>query len=307
MALASRNSKHDIIEFYGGEAWLAITMLRRRRDRPLLVSHSNGLEPHVHDLLATARGAHHPRNLFASPGLDRLYCRAFRQCDGLVTVSQFDADYALASRFVPPERLLALENPLPATYLDQPLNEDREKVIGFCGSWIPRKGISRLTRELGEVLRQHQDWQLMLVGVGGAFQAEQHFEPDIVGQILVVGNAVRDEGLRALYQRMRILVMPSLYESFGLVAAEAMACGCALVATPVGFAAALLPGEEAILVDPREGGLRDAVRSLIGNDELRRRVARGGHRRVQGLRWESAGATLMATYRAWLDEYRKER
>ena len=44
-------AKYDVVEFYGGESWLAVTRLARRSQRPLLVAHSNGLEPHAERLL----------------------------------------------------------------------------------------------------------------------------------------------------------------------------------------------------------------------------------------------------------------
>jgi glycosyltransferase involved in cell wall biosynthesis len=70
-----------------------------------------------------------------------------------------------------------------------------------------------------------------------------------------------------------------------LVAAEAMACGCTLVATRTGFAAGLKDQVEACLVEPTATSLANGLRELIADPERRKQIALAGQRRVQTLRW----------------------
>ncbi|HXU32225.1 MAG TPA: glycosyltransferase family 4 protein, partial [Thermoanaerobaculia bacterium] len=211
-----------------------------------------------------------------------------------------------ARGYRPAGRILALENPLPESFLGRPLDLERGPEIGYCGSWLPIKGIEVIRREIPGVLNAFPGWRFTLVGVGASFRAADHFPADILPRISVVPVANRERELPELYRRFAILIAPSLSESFGLATAEAMACGAAVAATPVGFAAALVEDEEVVSIDPpgEPGRLADAVGRLIRDPELRRRVATGGWKRVQELRWDRAADRLAAAYEGWAKEIR---
>jgi D-inositol-3-phosphate glycosyltransferase len=298
---------YDVVELYGGEGWLASLLLTRLpRRRFIVVAHSNGLEPHCTEVLARARraGALSDRRSWFQADLSAAEALGFRAVDGLVTVSAFDAEYASRRAFAH-GRVLAIENPLPAEYLAGSFKAEREPLIGFVGAWLPLKGIELIVREIPGVLREFPGWRFVLVGVGERFRAEQHFPSDILPRIEVVPRADRNPQLKALYSRFTIVVLPSLYESFGLVAAEAMACGAALVASAVGFARSLRDGEQALLLpEPGISGLGEALRRLIADDALRSSIARAGFERVQRLRWPQAVETLERAYLGWLDAHR---
>ncbi len=313
MAAASlrrlRTGSWDVVEFWGGEAWLALSLLARRpRRRFLLVCRSNGLEPHAAEALraaATAGLAADSRRWYQRD-LSRLWERGFRAADALITVGDFDRDFAAARAYAPPHRLLAVDNPLPDDYLGLAVDAERPPVIGYCGSWLPRKGAALLAAALPAALRALPAWKLVLVGVGSGFRLADHFPADLQTRIEVVPFAERGGLLRELYRSFRIAVVPSLYESFGLAAAEAMASGAALVATRVGFAAGLRDGEEAVLLPaPAPQHLEAAIVGLAGDEERRRAVARGGHRRAQRLRWDDALVAIEEAYGSWLDELRR--
>lgn len=304
---ALRRARYDLVEFYGSECWLAAAVLGGMAQRPVLVLHSNGLEPHAIELLIRAG--------LLSPAKNRLSQvlaeRAVRCVDYVVTVGQFDTAWAIQQGLRNDGSVLALDNPLPDTYLEQAVDLERPKRVAFVGTWIPRKGISVLRRDMPVFLRAHPDWRLLLVGVGTALSLEDVFPADVCGQIDVVPYAERETELRHLYHSVAIVVNPSVYESFGLSAAEGCACGCALVATPVGFAASLEDGKDAVLLHPSDADhpLAEALTALAANDPLRRRLAYNGYRRTQTLRWSTAGRQLANAYRAWADRqpsYRAE-
>lgn len=290
-----RAHRYDLLEFYGGEAWLAVELLRHRKRRPLLIAHSNGLEPLASRTLE-AQSAARPRWQL---DLSRLHARGFRGVDALVTVSDFDRAFALAERYQPAERVLAVDNPLPSSYLGQSLDLERPPTVVWCGSWIARKGIDMLVAGTSRFLAEQPDWRLVLAGVEAGFRPQDHFPPEIASQVEAAGVLDREAGLRTLYRRCRIAVQTSIYESFGLAAAEAMASGCALVATPVGFAAGLT-NDEALTVPMGDGSsLAQALTRLASDDTLRRELAARGHGRAQRLDWGSAGARLESAYTQW--------
>lgn len=290
-----RHQRYDVLEVYGAESWLAISLLARRRSL-LVVHHSNGLETHLMEVMAGTR------HLLA--GLDyRLARRSFCAADALVTVSHHDLAFAAARDYGTESRRLALENPLPNSYLGLEVEPRRRPVILFCGSWIARKGVELIRADLPPLLRELPAWRLQLVGVGTGFQARDHFPADVVDRVEVIPFVEREGHLLSLYCQAAIVIMPSLYESFGLVAAEALACGCALACARTGFGAALVDGEEAVILTGHQPpALYQALRRLTADDDLRQRVALGGWRRVQGLRWEGAVTALATAYQRWKRE-----
>lgn len=299
MALVAlrKAASYDLLELYGGEGWLAVELLRRRQKRPFLVAHSNGLEPHAARRLAQL-GSRSPAYQL---DLSRLCARAFRGADALVTVSKFDHAFALEEGYQPSERLLAIENPLPSSYLGQPLALDRPKTVLFCGAWLAIKGVSSLAAGAAAFLGSHPEWRLILAGVGAGFEPADHFPPEVLHQIETPGVLDRETSLKLLYRRSRLVIQTSLYESFGLASAEAMASGCALISTPVGFAATLEPEAEVLRVpDGSPERVAAALARLAGDDELRRRLAAQGYRRAQRLDWGEAGAALESAYTGWL-------
>jgi glycosyltransferase involved in cell wall biosynthesis len=85
-----------------------------------------------------------------------------------------------------------------------------------------------------------------------------------------------------LLQRMDVYVQPSLHESFGIVLLEAMAAGLPVVASEVeGIPEIVADGETGYLVPVGDSeALANAVRSLLRDTELRRKMGETGRRRV---------------------------
>ncbi len=286
-----RRYQPDLIEFYGGEAWFAASLLARDRQRPyVLVQHSNGIEPRVLDVYRQ-QGLHRSLDGRPTKWYQRILRppvrRAFTKVDAIVTVSEVEARYARNMGYQPADRILALENALPDSFLGQPCRPEREKIIGYCGSWLYNKGTAVMTGALPAVLRHHRDWTFQIIGAGAAFDAARWFPADVLPQISTISRIESKRELQAAYARWSVALLPSIYESFGLAPAEAMASGAALVAAEVGLAADLQNGVEAMIVPVNApGALAEMIVTLIKNDALRAAVAMAGHARVQSLRWD---------------------
>ncbi len=92
-----------------------------------------------------------------------------------------------------------------------------------------------------------------------------------------------DEELARAYNEAQVVVSPSLYEGFGLPAAEAQACGTPVVATTAGaFPEVIADGETGVLVPPGDAGaLAGAIERLLGDAGLRTSMGAAGARRVE--------------------------
>ena len=105
---------------------------------------------------------------------------------------------------------------------------------------------------------------------------------------------VPDSDLPGLYAGARALVMPSLYEGFGLPCIEAMACGTPVVAADAGA----LPetcGDAALLVDPRDArALADAILIAACDPGERRRLRAAGLARASEFSWDASALATNA-------------
>lgn len=156
--------------------------------------------------------------------------------------------------------------------------------------WIPRKGIL----ELVEAWRglDFPDASLQLVG---DTDADRDYTLEIksaaFGDSSIQVSGVLDaHSLASAYADSDFFVLPSSYEGYGVVYAEALSFGLPIIACDVGPVPELVGEEAALLVptgDPER--LRRALRSLISDEDLRLRMSEAALRRAENLpRWEDA-------------------
>lgn len=103
-----------------------------------------------------------------------------------------------------------------------------------------------------------------------------------------------------LYSHAAVFVCPSIYEPFGLINLEAMACGTPVVATRVGgIPEVVVDGETGWLVAPGdEAALAGALRGALADPARARRMGEAGRRRVEAhFSWDRIAERTLAVYR----------
>ena len=131
------------------------------------------------------------------------------------------------------------------------------------------------------------DARLMIVGAGpmeGALR-DQRAELGLEDKVRFCG-AVSDGDLPAYYAAADLFVLPACErsEAFGLVQVEALASGLPIVSTELGTGTSYVNrhGESGLVVSPRSGNaLREGIAELLGNEDLRERMAQGAHERAK--------------------------
>lgn len=291
--------RYDLIEFYGGHSWLAVAILRLlAMRRPLLVNHSNGIESYCAETKAHHLSVRENVNWGSAP-----FRWAYSKADAIVTVSEDERRYVIRAELQDAGHVMAFENALPDEFHGLQVESNRPPLILYCGSWLARKGTRVLGTDMPKVLREFPEYRFKLVGVGDAFRKEDCFPADVLAQIEVIPFISGKAELRREYEAARIAVVPSAYESFGLVTAEAMACGCAVVTTDSGFGADLKSGAEAIIMKTRNSpSLYAALKEMLSDDSLRIKIAAQGWVRVQRLQWKPCVDGLAHVYARWLEE-----
>ncbi len=116
------------------------------------------------------------------------------------------------------------------------------------------------------------------------------------------------ERLVEQYNLATVAVVPSVYEGFGLPAAEASACGTPVVSTTGGALPEVIAHEESgLLVPPMNpDALASAIKTILNDSELRQRLGTGGRKRVERLfTWEKAAKEHINYFREVINDYHR--
>ncbi len=165
--------------------------------------------------------------------------------------------------------------------------------------WIPRKGVLDLVRAWS--VEERPGAILDLVGDTDADPgyAAKVLEAASEDLSVIVRGRVSDAGLVGLYASADLFALPSRYEGYGIVYAEALSFGLPVVACEVGPVPEVVGGEAALLVPP--GGtdaLSGALGRLLSDGGLKQKMSAAALRRAASLpRWRD-------TVRGFLDVLR---
>jgi D-inositol-3-phosphate glycosyltransferase len=186
------------------------------------------------------------------------------------------------------------------------------KMILFVGRIQRLKGIDTLMRAMALIRRDYpsltNDLCISIIGGGteaesGAeaeeFQRLQSLKAELAIDDLVTFLGAKDQDVLVnYYAAAEMVVMPSHYESFGMVALEAMACGTPVIASDVGgltfivedgFNGYLVPSQDA-------AALAEKIVLLLCYPYLREHLGEQARHWVERFSWEAIGADIVKLY-----------
>ena len=98
-------------------------------------------------------------------------------------------------------------------------------------------------------------------------------------------------------QAAGVLIQPSLYEGFGLPLIEAMACGCAIVATDIPPFREVTGGAAILFAPDDIERLASALREVVGSEERRHALSEQALERARAFSWDRCAEETLAVYR----------
>ncbi len=178
-----------------------------------------------------------------------------------------------------------------------------EKIVLFVGRIQHLKGIDVLLEAIALVARDPALAVPKVLIVGGeppAGDACMSHLRALIAQfglektVVFTGAKGQDE-LVQYYRAADLLVLPSRYESFGMVALEAMACGRPVVVTSAcGVATLIEDGEDGVVVPPCDARLLAArITALLSSPGGQRRMGAAARAKASGYGWPAIGLQLL--------------
>ncbi len=110
---------------------------------------------------------------------------------------------------------------------------NREWLLFFIGRIVHEKGLQILIRAMPRILATYPQTRLLVAGKNGQKMWPLAYELNVEKSVDFLGF-ISDRDRDCIYRIASAAIFPSLYEPFGIVALEAMACGCNVIVSHVG-------------------------------------------------------------------------
>lgn len=254
---------------------------------------------------------HHPlaleTGIFAAraEALHMSESRALVAARRVVVTSAATGDVLTRDYGVPKERIRVVEPgtdpaPLAAGSGDSVLN------LLCVAATTPRKGHDILLRALSSLA--DRPWRLDCVGslsrcARTSIALRRLAERLDLSERVNFSGRVEEHRLDAFYHRADLFVLPTRFEGYGMVLAEALARGLPIVSTRTGPIPEVVPADAGLLVAPDDpAALEVALARVLDDSGLRRRLAAGARSARTRLRgWDAASAAFSCVLEGVLD------
>jgi D-inositol-3-phosphate glycosyltransferase len=214
---------------------------------------------------------------------------------------------------IPPGVDISHFYPIPAdeakSYISLPLNE---RMILFVGRIEPLKGVDTIIRamahlKLSDISKRHPVHLAIIGGDPNASPEEMNAEMlrlqqmchDLCMDRMVVFLGKRGQDtLPYYYSAAEAVVMPSHYESFGMVALEAMACGTPVIASQVGGLAFLV--QDGVtgysIPDQDPDALAESLKKILGDSSVRTELGKRAAEYAREYSWPLISTQILEVY-----------
>jgi glycogen(starch) synthase len=207
----------------------------------------------------------------------------------VIVPSEFSKNEIINQFKVPKEKIIKIPNFISFGNLKTRRNFKKrykvDKYILAVGRFSKEKGFEYLLKSFRLVLEKRKD--IKLVVIGGKRDYIRIIEKfanslGILDNILILSN-VSDEDVYSAFKYAKLVVIPSIYEPFGIVALEAMYFGKPIVAFKVGGLKEIVKNKvNGILVREKDvEALADAIIKILYNAKTKERLSRNNKRLVK--------------------------
>ncbi|MCF8380752.1 MAG: glycosyltransferase family 4 protein [Bacteroidales bacterium] len=228
----------------------------------------------------------------------------------VITVSEFEKTTMVKKFPGHAEKIHAIYNGVSEHF--QPINDKDEllqmkrkynlpdQFIFYLGNTDPKKNTPNVLKAYGEYVNQvASPLPLVMIDLGADFMArclKENNTPDLMDHIQISGY-IENTDLPAIYSAADLFLYPSLRESFGIPALEAMRCG-APVLTSNTSSMPEVSGNAAFYVDPfKPEEITAGIIKILNNKALRDEMILKGYQRAAVFSWTKMAREVLELYK----------
>jgi len=177
---------------------------------------------------------------------------------------------------------------IPSAYIDleifKPENAEKKYDLVFSGRLTKNKGIMLLLKTISNIKKQMPNIKIIIIGSGPLENRIKNYikQSQLEDNIELSGWLPNMEDLAKIYNRSKILVMPSFNEGGPRVCLEAMACKTSIITTKVGIMPDIIQdGENGLFIDWSAKDIAEKIMLLLKDENLRSKIAENGYHTAQ--------------------------
>jgi len=218
------------------------------------------------------------------PILKRMDETVYRQSDKVIAISNSIKEEMIHFLGLPASKIVVAYNGINPSEYKTGTGENTKPILLYVGRLVPQKGIEFLIESIKIIKKRTDNFILSIAGSGILENKIKQIiqDYDLTQNVKLIGF-IDKPALIDVYSNADVLVVPSLYEPFGLVNIEAMACGIPVVGSNVGGIPEIIDdGKTGLLVQPgNPEELATAITRLLENKELRKKMGAAGRKRAK--------------------------
>jgi glycogen(starch) synthase len=181
----------------------------------------------------------------------------------------------------------------------------RTKMVLFAGRLEYEKGIQTAVEALQQVRAAVGPVKFFIAGIGTySDELKRQVRQLGLGRHVRFTGFLEDHELRLHYAAADVAVAPSIYEPFGLVAVEAMACGTPVVVGDTGGLREIVAGGHGLTFTPQDADhLAEVLVDVLTDEELSARLVERGRRRIaERYDWSAVAVATVDVYGRAIDQ-----
>jgi glycosyltransferase involved in cell wall biosynthesis len=245
----------------------------------------------IHDLmhLRVADESSTAKRLYYERIVRPALAKAFR----VLTVSNFSKQEIVDWSGIPPQKILVVGNGVSTGFLPTgPRHVEDRPYLLYIGNRRPHKNLPRLLKAF-QSAHLGRDVILLCSGIRDGAMNRWIQEAGLDQSAVRFTGEIPEERISDYYRGALAVLVPSLYEGFGLPALEAMACGTPVL---VGNRASLpeVVGDAGLLVDPLDvAAIADGICRILQDAELRKELTTRGLARASIFSWDATAGKVL--------------
>jgi glycosyltransferase involved in cell wall biosynthesis len=221
--------------------------------------------------------------------------------DSICAVSHFNAMQLNHTCGIEHEKVQIVSNGISAEYLDNNIlaNQDNKNYLLFIGGNEKRKNIHNALKAFKIINDKYHEYKLIILGGKYGDEPDDKYKMILANELnmkeKIIFHGIENDvkKIASFYKGAKAVIYPSYQETFGMVAVEAMACGCPVVASYMP-AIPEVCGDAALYFNPYDPvDMADKVEKVINDENIRKDLIEKGYKQIKKYRWEESADKLL--------------